>query len=118
MKKLNLQNEIKEPYLLKEERQSAIMKYAMEHASFSSKEVAHRLKVSSKTIVNDMKQINTAFHGAAKFRGGHGTFELCIYNYDQFQAVSQKCADTTIMTQVRKGPYPSSIFCGKVKSPY
>lgn len=90
MKKLNLQNEIKEPYLLKEERQSAIMKYAMEHASFSSKEVAHRLKVSSKTIVNDMKQINTAFHGAAKFRGGHGTFELCIYNYDQFQAVSQK----------------------------
>lgn len=84
------QNTEEESYLLKSERQGDILKYATKHASFSVNMLAKKLKVSSKTIVNDMKTVNDLFHGAAEFQGEHGTFQLCVYNHDRFQTISNQ----------------------------
>lgn len=82
------QNTEEESYLLKGERQGDILKYAIKHASFSASVLTKKLKVSSKTIANDMKVMNSMFRGAAEFQGDHGTFQLCVYDHDRFQVIS------------------------------
>ncbi|MFT9078263.1 BglG family transcription antiterminator [Ethanoligenens sp.] len=90
MERFISQNTEEDSYLLKSERQGDIIKYATKHASFSVGMLAKKLKVSSKTIVNDTKIMNTLFHGAAEFQGEHGTFQLCVYNRDRFQTLSDQ----------------------------
>ena len=69
---------------IKEDRLRSILEYGMDCNLVSAKDLAVQMKVSPRTIRNDIKNLNLAFQNVASFKNENGVYKFCIFDKKKF----------------------------------
>lgn len=74
---------------LEDNRNKQILKYLEERKSADLQKLADKLQVSSKTIVNSIKEINTTFQGVSTIEKSQDKYKLYILNEKEFERTKE-----------------------------